>query len=212
MKQTKTTKIALVSLLTALSVVLGYFLKFPTPTGILTLLDAGVFFAAFYFGSREGAVVGGLASFLIDLLSGYPQWMFFSLVNHGLQGFFAGFKGKSQWLGLILATIAMVGGYALGSTLMNGWAAALPEILPNFMQNMVGMIVGFILSQSIKKIKLILFENLFKPVILFENLFKPPYSSKISSNHVSSKISSNHVSFHLQPQNTVLICNLKTVF
>lgn len=114
MKQTKTTKIALVSLLTALSVVLGYFLKIPTPTGILTLLDAGVFFAAFYFGSREGAVVGGLASFLLDLLSGYPQWMFFSLVNHGLQGFFAGFKGKSQWLGLILATIAMVGGLRLG--------------------------------------------------------------------------------------------------
>jgi len=124
MQQTKTTKIALVSLLTALSVVLGYFLK-----------------------------VGGLAGFLIDLLSGYPQWMFFSLVNHGLQGFFAGFKGKTQWLGLILATVAMVGGYALGSTLMNGWAAALPEILPNFMQNIVGMIVGFILSQSIKKIK-----------------------------------------------------------
>ena len=43
MKQTKTTKIALVSLLTALSVVLGYFLKIPTPTGILTLLDAGIF-------------------------------------------------------------------------------------------------------------------------------------------------------------------------
>ena len=138
MKQTKTTKIALVSLLTALSVVLGYFLKIPTPTGILTLLDAGIFFAAFYFGSREGAVVGGLAGFLID---------------HGLQGFFAGFKGKTQWLGLILATIVMVGGYALSSTLMNGWAAALPEILPNFMQNIVGMVVGFILSQSIKKIK-----------------------------------------------------------
>ena len=96
MKQTKTTKIALVSLLTALSVVLGYFLKIPTPTGILTFLDAGIFFTAFYFGSREGAVVGGLAGFLIDLLSGYPQWMFFSLVNHGLQGFFAGFKGKNS--------------------------------------------------------------------------------------------------------------------
>ena len=39
MKQTKTTKIALVSLLTALSVVLGYYLKIGTPTGILTLLD-----------------------------------------------------------------------------------------------------------------------------------------------------------------------------
>ncbi len=147
------TKIALVSLLTALSVVLGYFLKIQTPTGILTFLDVGIFFAAFYFGSREGAVVGGLAGFLIDFLSGYPQWMFFSLINHGLQGFFAGFKGKTQWLGLILATIVMVGGYALGSTLMNGWSAALPEILPNFMQNMVGMIVGFVVFQSVKKIK-----------------------------------------------------------
>ena len=47
MKQTKTTKIALVSLLTALSVVLGYFLKIQTPTGILTFLDVGIFFAAF---------------------------------------------------------------------------------------------------------------------------------------------------------------------
>ena len=48
----------------------------------------------------------------------------------------------------------MVGGYALGSTLMNGWAAALPEILPNFMQNMVGMIVGFILSQKYQEDKI----------------------------------------------------------
>ena len=153
MKQTKTTKIALVSLLTALSVVLGYFLKIPTPTGILTLLDAGVFFAAFYFGSREGAVVGGLAGFLIDLLSGYPQWMFFSLVNHGLQGFFAGFKGKWQWLGLVLATIFMVAGYALASAWMNGWGAAIPEIIPNLLQNIVGMTLGFLLCHCLKKFR-----------------------------------------------------------
>ena len=47
MKQTKTSKIALLSILTALSVVLGYIVKIPTQTGILTLLDAGVFFTAF---------------------------------------------------------------------------------------------------------------------------------------------------------------------
>ena len=153
MTSNRTQLIARLSILTALTVVLGYYTKLPTPTGIVTLLDLGVYFTAFYFGRKEGAIVGGVGAFLLDLISGYPQWMFFSLVNHGLQGFFAGFKGKAQWLGLILATIAMVGGYALGSTLMNGWAAALPEILPNFMQNMVGMIVGIILSQSIKKIK-----------------------------------------------------------
>lgn len=47
MKQTKTSKIALLSILTALSVVLGYIVKIPTQTGILTLLDAGIFFTAF---------------------------------------------------------------------------------------------------------------------------------------------------------------------
>ena len=147
MKQTKTTKIALVSILAASSVVLGYFIKIPTPTGFLTLLDVGVFFTAFYFGSREGAIVGGLAGFLIDLISGYPQWMIFSLINHGFQGYFAGFKGKWQWLGLVLATLFMVAGYALASAWMNGWGAAIPEIIPNLLQNIVGMTLGFLLCQ-----------------------------------------------------------------
>ena len=153
MTSNRTQLIARLSILTALTVVLGYYTKLPTPTGIVTLLDLGVYFTAFYFGRKEGAIVGGVGAFLLDLISGYPQWMFFSLVNHGLQGFFAGFKGKWQWLGLVLATIVMVSGYALGSTLMNGWSAALPEILPNFLQNTLGMVVGFVVFQSVKKIK-----------------------------------------------------------
>ena len=153
MKQTKTTKIALVSILAASSVVLGYFIKIPTPTGIFTLLDVGVFFIAFYFGSREGAVVGGLAGFLIDLISGYPQWMFFSLIFHGSQGYLAGVKGKWQWLGLVLATIFMVAGYALASAWMNGWGAAIPEIIPNILQNIVGMTLGFLLCHSVKRFR-----------------------------------------------------------
>ena len=153
MKQTKTTKIALVSILAASSVVLGYFIKIPTPTGFLTLLDVGVFFTAFYFGSREGAVVGGLAGFLIDLISGYPQWMIFSLINHGLQGYFAGFKGKWQWLGLVLATLFMVAGYAFATAWMKGWGIALADVPHNLLQNFVGMFAGFLLYQSIKKIK-----------------------------------------------------------
>ena len=67
--------------------------------------------------------------------------------------FFAGFKGKTQWLGLVLATIAMVGGYALGSTLMNGWAAALPEIFTKFHAKYGRDDCRIYLSQSIKKIK-----------------------------------------------------------
>ena len=153
MKQTKTSKIALVSILTALSVALGYVVKIPTATGILTFLDAGIFFTAFYFGRREGAIVGGLGGFLIDLISGYPHWMIFSLIFHGSQGYFAGFKGKWQWLGLVLATLFMVAGYALASAWMNGWGAAIPEIIPNLMQNVVGMTLGFLLCHSVKKFR-----------------------------------------------------------
>ena len=152
MKQTKTSKIALVSILAALSVVLGYIVKIPTQTGILTLLDAGIFFTAFYYGKREGAIVGGLGGFIIDLISGHPHWMFFSLLFHGLQGYFAGFKGKWQGLGLVLATFFMVSGYACATSWMKGWGVALTDIPHNLLQNFVGMIVGYLLYRSIKKI------------------------------------------------------------
>ena len=153
MKQTKTSKIALLSILTALSVALGYVVKIPTATGILTFLDAGIFFTAFYYGRREGAVVGGLGGFIIDLISGYPHWMFFSLLFHGLQGYFAGFKGKWQWLGLALATFVMVAGYACATSWMKGWGQALADVPHNLVQNFAGMLVGFLLCQSITKIR-----------------------------------------------------------
>ena len=153
MKQTKTSKIALVSILAALSVVLGYIVKIPTQTGILTLLDAGIFFTAFYYGRREGAIVGGLGGFLIDLISGYPHWMVFSLLFHGLQGYFAGSKGKWQGLGLVMATIIMVAGYACATAWMKGWGQALLDVPHNLLQNFVGMVVGYLIHQSIKKIR-----------------------------------------------------------
>ncbi|KXT72463.1 Substrate-specific component PdxU2 of putative pyridoxin-related ECF transporter [Streptococcus sp. DD10] len=147
--QTKT--LTRLAILAALSVVLGYFLKLPTPTGMVTLLDVGIFFTAIRFGKREGAIVGGVTGFLIDLISGYPQWMFFSLLIHGAQGYLAGLKGKFQILGLVLASLVMVAGYAIVSAIIlgHGWGAALTEILPNFSQNLVGMILGYTLHRLV---------------------------------------------------------------
>ena len=56
MTSNRTQLIARLSILTALTVVLGYYTKLPTPTGIVTLLDLGVYFTAFYFGRKEGAI------------------------------------------------------------------------------------------------------------------------------------------------------------
>lgn len=154
MQNDKTKKLTLLAVLTALSVTFGFVAKIPTPTGLLTLVDAGIYFTAFYLGKKEGATVGGLSAFLIDLLSSAPQWMFISLLIHGAQGYFAGFKGKYRIVGLLLATIAMVGGYALASIFMYGIGSAVVEIIPNFCQNALGLVVGWVLYQGFKKFNL----------------------------------------------------------
>lgn len=67
MTSNRTQLIARLSILCALTVVLGYYTKLPTPTGIVTLLDLGVYFTAFYFGRKEGAIVGGVGARLFGM-------------------------------------------------------------------------------------------------------------------------------------------------
>lgn len=142
------------AVLTALSVVLA-FIHVPTPTGYLTLLDVGIYFTAYYLGSKYGAVVGGLSGFLIDLLLGYPQYMFHSLIAHGAQGYFAGWTGKKRILGLILASILMVGWYFLAAFLLGyGLGGALAGIPGNLLQNLFGMLVGYLVYLAYQR-----FEN-----------------------------------------------------
>lgn len=150
MRNKKTQKLVLLAILTALSLVLAHF-HLPTPSGFVTLLDVGVFFTAFYLGKKEGAIVGGLAGLLIDFLLGYPQWAFFSLIFHGAQGYFAGWTGKKRILGLVLATLSMVGGYYLASRIYFNDLKAIESVLSNSMQNFVGMGLGFALVKLVEK-------------------------------------------------------------
>ena len=92
--------------------------------------------------------MGGLSGLLIDLVAGYPQWMVFSLICHGLQGYFAGFTGKQRYIGLLLAGLAMVGGYALFGSILSGPGAAIAAIWGNIMQNIFGLVVGYALYRA----------------------------------------------------------------
>lgn len=150
MRNKKTQELVLLAILTALSLALA-FVHVPTPTGFVTLLDVGVFFTAFYLGKKEGAIVGGLAGLLIDLLLGYPQWAIFSLIFHGAQGYFAGWTGKRCLFGLVLSSLSMIGGYFLASRIYFNDASAVAGILPNTLQNLVGLVLGFILVQILER-------------------------------------------------------------
>ena len=99
MRNNQVKKLVILAFITALSVVLGNFLKIPTPTGFLTLLDAGIYFTAFYFGHKEAAIVGGLSGFLIDMIAGYPQWMFFSLFVTDCRASLLALRARNATLG-----------------------------------------------------------------------------------------------------------------
>ncbi len=151
MRNKKTQELVLLAILTALTLVLAH-IHVPTLNGFTSLLDVGVFFTAFYLGKRQGAIVGGLSGLLIDFLLGYPQWAFFSLVFHGAQGYFAGWTGKKRLLGVFLASLSMIGGYFVASSLMYNVADAVSGLWSNTMQNTVGLVLGYILAQSVERV------------------------------------------------------------
>lgn len=68
-----------IALLIAVNVAVARFFIIPVPMthGNINLCDAGIFIAALLFGRKAGLIVGGLSGFLLDLISGYPQYMFF---------------------------------------------------------------------------------------------------------------------------------------
>lgn len=152
MTKTNTTRLTQIAIITALTLVLGKVFQFSMSIGFFTLLDVGIYFAAFYLGKKEGAAVGALSGFLIDLISGYPQYMLVSLVAHGLQGYLAGLTGKKRPLGLVLAGLVMVGGYFIAETFFYDWQAALLTLGGNTLQNLVGLVLGYLLAQTAKKV------------------------------------------------------------
>lgn len=153
MDSKKIKKITLIAIWTALSFVLGRAFTFVVPGSagnILTLLDVGIYSAVFLMGKREAAVIGGLAAFLLDFTAGYSNYMFFSLIIHGSQGYLAGLT-RSKTLNFALSLIVMVGGYFLVGWMFYGWASALTGLWVNVIQVGLGYILARLLSPLIRR-------------------------------------------------------------
>lgn len=153
-----TKKVVTYGLLTSLTIALSLLVVIPIPgtNGFVTLCDAGILTAAMLTGPVGGLVVGALSGAFIDMISGYPQWIFFSLVIHGLQGWLAGYLAargrKSGYAGLILAGLVMVVGYALASVLLYGPGTGIVSIPSNAAQTLFGAAVAIPLSRAVEKV------------------------------------------------------------
>lgn len=155
----KRESLPILAMLSALTVVLSLFVIIPIPPtkGFVTLAEAGIYTSALLFGGFPAALVGGVSGGLIDFLSGYPEWAFFSIVIHGLQGLIAGTiakrgTAKFEFLGLLLGSVVMIIGYFLAGWLLFGLPAGLFSIIGNSIQNVLGILVTIPVARGLRRI------------------------------------------------------------
>jgi len=144
-------RLVLIAILAALSTVLGIFVRVPGPAGYFTLLDAGIITTSMILGNREGAAVGAIGAFLNDLLTGYPNYMFFSFVIHGLQGYTAN-RTASKLFNYLISGLIMVGGYFLTDWILyQNLGTPIADLFGNVVQHTAGFLIALIISQLLKK-------------------------------------------------------------
>ena len=130
MKDTVTVKkLTFSAVLMALTVILSAsFMSIPVPGGHMYLNDVIIVTASVLLSPFYAAVIGGVGSFLGDLLF-YPAPMFVSLFTHGLQAFVISvfvhviFKKKpftGALLGAAVGLVITVAGYTFGRAYVYG--------------------------------------------------------------------------------------------
>jgi len=159
-------KVALVAVLTAITVVFTLVVRVPTPIkGYISLCDVVITFSAYLFGPYTAFIAGGLGTGIADIIGGYAQWAPFSFIIHGLQGLLIGFIAKKgattgfsidssvlrMVVGGIVGMVVMTGGYYLVGGMFYGFEPALVEIPLNLMQSGVGVVLGIAVSKTVSK-------------------------------------------------------------
>ncbi len=154
-------RIALIAILTAITVVFTLIVRVPTPIkGYISLCDVVIVFSAYLFGPFTALIAGGLGTGIADIIGGYAQWAPFSFIIHGLQGLLIGLIAKKgitsgsasllrMILGGVVGMVVMVGGYYLVGGIFYGFEPSLVEIPLNLMQSGVGVILGIAVSKSV---------------------------------------------------------------
>jgi len=160
MASLNTRQIAAIGVMGALATIATMMFAFPIPatSGYFNLGDAIVMTTALTFGPIIGALAGGLGSGLADFLGGWYNWVIFTTIIKGAEGYIAGrLAGPSEGRTLqksIIAWVAggavMVLGYFIVQVFMYGFAAAMVEAPFNMVQMIVAGVVGVPVSIALK--------------------------------------------------------------
>lgn len=147
--------------LAAAIVLLTTLVSIPMPGGFgyINLGDVGVLLAGMLLGGGWGALCAGAASALSDVLLGYTVYAPATFVIKGLVALVAGLlfaktQKKIRFAALYPAALIVPAGYFLYESLLYGTATAIPNILFNTLQCLVGAVVATILGLMLLKTKI----------------------------------------------------------
>ena len=152
MRDSAIKRLAVAGVLAAAIVILTAVVSIPLPGGhgYINLGDAGVLTAAFLLGGPWGGLCAGIASAASDLLLGWAVYAPATFVIKGASALFAGFmlkklRGKGSTAIVYAAALFVPVGYFLYETMLYGASVALPNILFNTIQCLVGAGVAHVL-------------------------------------------------------------------
>lgn len=162
---TKTKKLVIAALMTALACVATMIIKIPSPLkGYINLGDCIVLTAGWLLSPVYGFLAAGLGSALADIFSGYVLYAPATFVIKGLMAIIAfwGFRLLHKKLGNlpsriisgIAAEIVMVLGYFVFEGFLYGFAPSVVNIPPNSVQGVAGLILGIVLIKIFEKSKI----------------------------------------------------------
>ena len=161
----KTKRIVITALMTAMVGVATMIIKIPSPMkGYLNIGDCIVLLCGWLLAPGYGFVAAGLGSALADLFSGYITYAPATFLIKGTMALiaFGCFRlmnkriGKlpSQIIGAVLAEIVMVLGYFVFEGFMYGFVPSAVNIPANSVQGAAGLILGIILVKVFERLKI----------------------------------------------------------
>lgn len=162
MNDKKIRKLVYTALLAALTCVATMVIQIPAPvSGYVNLGDCVVLLSAFLLGPWWGAAAAGIGSMLADLLSGFALYAPGTLLIKAAMAVAAALLCRAlpvkqglvrTLIGGIVAEIIMVAGYLFyGALLMDSFAASLAGVPGNAVQGVVGLVLGVLLAEVLKK-------------------------------------------------------------
>ena len=159
-----TRKIIFCALLASLTCVATMLIKIPSPlNGYLNLGDAVVLLSGFLLPMPYAFSAAALGSGLADVFSGYAIYAPATFLIKGLMALLTraivlSFKKKGKRAGFLFGAVAaelvMVAGYLLFESILYGFIASLVNVIPNALQGVAGILVGFLLVKLFEKQKI----------------------------------------------------------